>query len=153
LLRGFAGLQHKAVALQHIDIVVALLAHGAQPGVFDAWGRTPLDIALQLGNVNAAKALCKHGAQAQQARELCSMLADAADSEESKLHLMCTSAGVDVNVRDLDGRTSLHLAVAQHRWKAVHNIIDMGADVNAEDRCCLHGLYWLRPQSVCQIAI
>lgn len=41
--------------------------------------------------------------------------------------------GVDLNVTDYDGRTALHIAVAEGRGKAVAFLIEHGADLGAQD--------------------
>lgn len=43
-------------------------------------------------------------------------------------------SGVDVNFRDIDGRTALHVAACQGRPDAVELLLTKGAKVDPEDR-------------------
>lgn len=44
------------------------------------------------------------------------------------------ASGVDVNFRDIDGRTALHVAACQGFADVVKLLLDKGAQVDAEDR-------------------
>ena len=103
-------MQHKAVAERRTDIVHILLQNGAESKVADAWGTTPLFEALQLSDVATAKVLCARGAQIPEDADIVPMIVNAAESDEAILTVMCTAAGIDVNVRDMDGQTPLHIA-------------------------------------------
>lgn len=128
-------LQHKAVAECRTGIVTKLLEHAADPDVRDIWNTCPLQEALKLSDIASAKALCSRGARISADADTVHMLVDAADSDEAKLHVMVTAAEISINARDHDMRTALHIAAAARCWKAVQNLIAMGADVNARDRC------------------
>lgn len=43
-------------------------------------------------------------------------------------------SGIDVNFKDVDGRTALHVAACQSRTDVVQLLLQRGADVNLEDR-------------------
>lgn len=44
--------------------------------------------------------------------------------------------GCDVNFRDIDGRTALHIAACQGRTDVVQLLIQRGAEVDPQDRWC-----------------
>ena len=48
----------------HTDIIIELLAHGANPNITDATGYTPLHIAVMKKNKDVVKELLNHGAKA-----------------------------------------------------------------------------------------
>ena len=62
--------------------------------------------------------------------ELCE-LAKHGDSERIKLLLL---AGCQVNARDYDARTCLHLAASEGRTHVIEELIQNGATIDCHDR-------------------
>lgn len=123
---------HIAVAGKHADIARALLDHGANPGLRDALGAAPLDLAVQRGDLATGRALCAAGAQASGGAH--DMLAAAA-RDAAKLQLLTGAAHLELGARDDDQRSVLHIACLDRDRKAAQNLLDAGADVAARDRC------------------
>lgn len=126
---------HKSVADGRQEVVQALLDKGATPGVSDSWGASPLLEACELNQLGICEALCARGAKLDLGTDDLELVLNAAENSDAKLRLMCFKAGVSPNTRDVDMRTVLHHAAASHNWKAGHNLLKIGADVNALDRC------------------
>jgi ankyrin repeat protein len=124
---------HKSVTEQKAEVVYALLEKGAEHTVKDTWGITPLLEAFKLTQLNIAEALCSRGAKL--SLPSVDLVLYAAQTNEAKLAIMCSRAGVDPNVADHDKRTVLHHACATQNWKAAQNLIKSGASVNSLDRC------------------
>ncbi|WP_309386891.1 ankyrin repeat domain-containing protein [Cerasicoccus frondis] len=77
---------------------------------------------------NATPSFDGLGPQSQQGALFCAMLYGNADSISAVL-----DAGADVNHRNDDGRTALHLAASQNKPLIVKLLVTHGADVNAQD--------------------
>lgn len=123
---------HIAVAERKSDVVSLLLDKGAKYDVVDTWGTTPLMQALSLDELAIADALCAKGAKL--GTVPIAFLLGATENEE-KLRLVCTKAGVNINAIDVDGKTALHHACALRMWRSCQNLLSLGANVNATDRC------------------
>lgn len=123
---------HVAISEKRPEVVTLLLDKGAKWNVVDTWGMCPLQEALSIDELNIAEALCAKGAKLQTISVLA--LLDAACNED-KLRLLCTKAGVDINMADVDGKTALHHACALRMWRSCQNLLSLGANVNAADRC------------------
>ena len=129
-------MQHKAVAEQHLDIVTLLLEAGADPSAADAWQRTPLLEAFELGFIDIAQAICSKGARLTAGSRSFGMLMDAAVHDENKLRALVNNGGLDPNMLDgPDARTALHHACASKDRRAAERLVAVGANVNAADRC------------------
>lgn len=123
---------HIAISEKKSEVVMMLLDKGAKWNVVDTWGTCPLREALSIDELSIAEALCAKGAKLEKITVL--SLLDATCNED-KLRLLCTKAGVDINMADVDGKTALHHACALRMWRSCQNLLSLGADVNATDRC------------------
>ncbi|XP_061163414.1 NF-kappa-B inhibitor alpha-like [Saccostrea echinata] len=97
---------HLAVLMKQVEIVRLLLDNGANPEMFDHNGDTALHIACRSGNVTMVKEILKH--------------------RESR-----TVQNLDV--RNYEGYTCLHVAVVGGFTKIVDILLKSGADVNVGD--------------------
>jgi len=128
------ALQYAAIS-DHKDVVKLLLDKGADVNTKDKNGQTPLDIILNRNqrqisqNPNHAdimEMLLANGAEilsihtASKIRNL----------EKVKAFL---EKGIDVNTKDDNGQTALHIAIISDNQEIVKLLIDEGADVNAKD--------------------
>jgi ankyrin repeat protein len=124
---------HLAVAQGQLAIVKLLLAKGANVDVADRWGSTPLAEALKGNNFSIAELLIANGARAP--ANSFSAVKDAAESDATKLNLMCSQGGVDINSCDYDLRSVLHTCCASQDLQGVESLLAYGANVNVKDRC------------------
>ena len=95
------------------DATALLLEHGADPNAVDRVGRTPLLVAVQNGERDAAQLLIGAGADVNKRREASPatpLLAAVADGR-IELAQILLEAGADPNIPDWNGESCLHLAV------------------------------------------
>lgn len=126
---------HLAVAEHKPDVVNLLLGKGCKWNVVDTWGTSPLLEALQNDELVIAQSLCDQGAQL--SNTTVQFLLEAADNED-KLRLLCTRAGVDIDMADANGKTALHYACALRLWRSCQNLLSLGANANIKDKYAAH---------------
>jgi len=103
-------------AAQSGDVVLMklLLDHGANPKIYTAHDVTPLAVAAGIGWVEGV-----------------TFEWSPADSLEAVK--MCLNLGIDPNVKDDEGRTSLHGAAHKGRTDVIQLLVDHGAKLDAHD--------------------
>ncbi|KAH7986775.1 hypothetical protein HPB49_025781 [Dermacentor silvarum] len=115
-------------------VVALLLAHGAEPGLRNVRGESPLDLAAQYGRLDSVALLV--GAQAHSLQRL-------ATAHHSPLHLAARNGhrqvvrllldrGFPVNCRT-DNGTALHEAATFGKLDVVRLLLDYGVDVDLRD--------------------
>jgi ankyrin repeat protein len=63
------------------------------------------------------------------------LVMEAAEREWSLLSLMCIKGGVDPNSGDYDHRSVVHVAASSKNLRVVQGLLQVGANVNIQDRC------------------
>jgi ankyrin repeat protein len=103
-------------AAQSGDVVLMklLLAHGADPKIFTAHNVTPLAVAAGIGWVEG-------------------VTFEWSEAENVEAVKMCLDLGIDPNVADDEGRTSLHGAAHKGRTAVIQLLVDHGANMEAHD--------------------
>jgi ankyrin repeat protein len=124
---------HLAVAEGQLAIVKLLIAKGANVDVADRWGSTPLAEALKGNKFSIAELLIANGAK--MPANSFSIVKEAAENDGSKLNIMCSQGGADINSCDYDMRSVLHACCAGQNLQGVETLLAHGANVHVKDRC------------------
>jgi uncharacterized protein len=97
-----------------VELMKLLLAHGADPKIFTAHNVTPLAVAAGIGWVEG-------------------VTFEWSEAENVEAVKMCLDLGIDPNVADDEGRTSLHGAAHKGRTAVIQMLVDHGANMEAHD--------------------
>ena len=126
---------HLAAAEGQQLIVKFLVSKGCNVNCEDRFGNTPLREALRGNHTEVAKILQESGAKMGQASAEIDgeVMRLVATNDVAKLSQLL-SAGASPNCKDYDGRTPLHIAVAEGHKECVALLLSKGADINAQDR-------------------
>jgi ammonium transporter Rh len=107
---------------------------GADINAVDRFGRRPLDDAITKGNLKVIQFMRDNKAQTGEGGGNDMKLISAAGKGDEAAVSLLLKAGVDANCADYDGRTPLHLAVANQQERVITLLTAAGADVTREDR-------------------
>ena len=122
---------HNASAAGHINVIAALLEHGASLNMQDAGDETPLLLAVGNGHAACVALLLASGANVEAVSDLGWRPLQSAANEGYALitqHLLRYRA--KLNVRDISGFVPLHYAAQSGHKEVVQHLLDAGADVN-----------------------
>jgi ankyrin repeat protein len=97
-----------------LPLMKLLLAHGADPKIFTAHNVTPLAVASGIGWVEG-------------------VTFEWSEKDTVEAVKMCLDLGIDPNVADDEGRTSLHGAAHKGRTEVIQLLVDRGAKLDAHD--------------------
>lgn len=124
---------HKAVVDRNLPMVERLLLAGASTRQ-SSDGITSLALAVNLGDVDIAKALLKAGADVngRTVKDYTPMLMAAAEGDLNMIHAL-VEAGADVNLVDHLGQSALSIAILKGNLRVVHTLLRFGADPNAQN--------------------
>jgi quinoprotein dehydrogenase-associated probable ABC transporter substrate-binding protein len=123
---------NNAVVADDVGRVGYLLAHGANTGVQDGDGYTPLISAIRARYVDVATYLAEHKADVNLAdRTGWTPLMWAAWGDNPALIDMLLAKGAALGAKDNDGLTPLAIAAQNGKTNAAQTLIEHGADVNA----------------------
>jgi hypothetical protein len=129
----------RAVTLQEVDTVKALLAKGADPNRSDMFGNTPVILAYEKGNAEMEQVLPATSLQGKQANVLNAFLRAAIGKKDEAKVKELLAAGADPNheypidyAHKSIKRTALILAAKTGHPGIVQALLDKGANVNAQ---------------------
>ena len=130
---------HWAVYWNDVEAAKLLLRAGANPGVKNRFGASPLSEAVTTGNTELVAALLEAGADATAltTQDGETVLMTAARAGNANIVRMLIDRGADVNARErYKGQTALMWAAAERHPAAVKLLLERGADwrVRSVDR-------------------
>ena len=108
----------------HIEVAQVLILHGADVEARDNFGETPL--------LRLARSI--YFSLAKQRARLGDQHAGREHQEGVTLVEMLIAEGADVNTRNDDGKTPLHMAAIRGNYQAVKFFVDHGAEVLVFDK-------------------
>jgi ankyrin repeat protein len=125
----------RAIARGDLSAVETCLSLGINPDLPDQ--QTPVYFAVQFGRTQVVELLlAQHAdpdAQIFSRRYAPTLLQYAAESGNLQLALMLAAAGAHIDLRDIRGRTALHLAIGGDHIDLIHFLLEKGADPNVRD--------------------
>ena len=125
------------------DIAQLLIERGADVNARDIFHETPLHLASYLPKINLVRILLNDGANVNEVNNRgrtplhrVSEASGCSDEHRFRIAQLLVERGADVNARDQDDKTSLHLAshLQTEQLNLVRFFIERGANVNAEDK-------------------
>jgi ankyrin repeat protein len=127
----YAAMQRASDEVRNVEVVRILLAFGADQGIKNLRGRTPLYKAVMWQHVGRATELLDYGADLEVAdNNRWTALHGAVLQGNVPLTKLVCERGAFVDKRDKTGQTPLHYAVSQGRREIVEVLVSAGADVN-----------------------
>ncbi|MFC1765376.1 ankyrin repeat domain-containing protein, partial [Planctomycetota bacterium] len=136
---------HIAVEKGYKGIIELLISKGADINAKDGQGRTPIDIAMRNARMDIASVLIDNGAEAslltkmrvnmarQERRPVDLSLLTAAQNGEQQEVKVLLDQGADINAKDDQGMTPLHLAAQEGHKEVVEFLLSKDADINAQN--------------------
>jgi ankyrin repeat protein len=115
------------------DVVLMLLHAGADPNIYDRFGRTPLFNAIVAGSLSCVQALASNGADINDDLPIRPWEHSVKrNRKEIALYLIENGAYIRHNSPSL--QTALHIAVEKDNLTAVRRLVDAGASIHLKDK-------------------
>ncbi|WP_264336588.1 ankyrin repeat domain-containing protein [Wolbachia endosymbiont (group B) of Chorthippus brunneus] len=133
---GKTPLHYASQSIYSLDIVRYLISKGADIDVKNKDGKTPLDLATQENDTGIAEFLKQ--TQLDLDKQL---LTAVQDCNLSKAEVL-VSRGANINTKNDDGYTSLHLAVLKNFRSGIDYLIKEGANIDDKDNIGRAPLHW-----------
>lgn len=127
------SLVHAAVRIHSAEILKYLLSLGVDVNLANASKETPLRVAIITGMADIAACLIGYNAKVTEVDVRGRSLLHLASSKNDCLVGRLVLKQLNVNIRDCEGATPLHLAAEFGCLEMIKLLLNKGADVNAQD--------------------
>ncbi|CAM9208650.1 unnamed protein product [Ascophyllum nodosum] len=130
---------HLACAIGHLEVVKQLLSKGAPVNSGNSYGNAPIHGALIRGHREIVELLLEKGADARWTNNKDSTLlhflvySSMEDGDSQAIGRKLIKAGVNVDAKDIDGMTALHVVARGGNATMAAFLLDNGADRTIED--------------------
>ncbi|XP_069687335.1 uncharacterized protein [Periplaneta americana] len=127
---------HIAAEREHLNIVKYLFRHDADINIADSKGYTPMQIAAFYGHLPIVKHFVENGAILTTLNSYGHTVLHSAayNGHVSIVEYLCEeNVGLQVDVRDKDGKTALYFAAERGHLSTVQCLLRHGADINVSD--------------------
>ena len=133
---GYSPLNDMCGKSQNVNAISLMIQYGADVNFKNQDGESPLHTAAYMTNVEVMEILLKHGADSRYLdSERKSPLHLLSKNDENysieivlKAILLLSEYGIDINAQDIDGKTSLHMAVGKGDIEVVYCLQQLNAD-------------------------
>jgi ankyrin repeat protein len=125
---------HAASSEGKVDVLTILLEHNLSPSS-QVYGSAPIHKAAEKGHANITEILLRYGATVNNVNSKSfTPLQLACMHEHSDVaRVLLEEKSVDLEARDRNGRTALHIAAGTDSYAIIKQLLQKGADVNAQD--------------------
>lgn len=129
---------HIASHRGHTAVLSVLLSHNLDPNEPDGSGRPPLHLAATNGHTAVVSLLLSHGARINATDSLGRTALHWAvlRGHEAVVQVFLDAGGADLNLRDLNDWSVLHVAVERGREGTLRMLVGHGADLSLQARKC-----------------
>jgi ankyrin repeat protein len=127
----YAAMTAPLEELKNLELIRILLSFGAEQGIRNERGRTPLYKAVLLGHYDRARQLLDYGADLEvlDNNGWTALFAAVTQGNAALTRLLC-DRGASANKRDKSGMSPLQHALTQGSSDVVQTLLETGADVN-----------------------
>ncbi|ORY68952.1 ankyrin repeat-containing domain protein, partial [Pseudomassariella vexata] len=127
----YAAMQQPSAEMRNLNVIRILLVNGADQGIRNVRGRTPLYKAIMWERLGRAVELLDYGADLEAVdNNGQTALYDAVLHGNAQLTRLLCERGASLDKKDKTGQTALHYAVSQGRSEIVEILVNAGANVN-----------------------
>ncbi len=126
----------RLIKADHQQAIPALLQQGLDCNLENEDGKSPLDMAAGYNRIAAVRVLLQHGADVNHVSgdEKQTPLFKAASFDfRAVFDALIASATIELDHRDIGGKTALHTAAARNRPYALLRLLDKGAAIDLQD--------------------
>jgi len=122
---------HLAAPIGRYSLVKYLVEHGADVHIKDKFHKTPLVYAIEKNQIKVVMYLSKRANKSEAKYEINGLFESAERGDINALAYFLEK--YDINLKNEDGKTALHIACEAGQYEVVSFLLDSGADKNILD--------------------